>query len=241
MPSIRIVISSDNPIMRSALAALLDRVDDFEIAAEICLSSLTGFSRRSSDVLLLEVTESHVGRLGKISNNGNFPGTHAVVLVDSDPKATYIRSLFTLGAKAYVLKSSDTDDLYKAIRLAHRDRLYLDPQLGIPIAKDLLNGQGLVIENVASQLSSRETQVIREVARGFTSRAIARKLGVSQKTIQTYRARIYEKLGFRTRAEVVQYAIRNGLLLGVDAGQRSPFCGPRNDLSARILLKRKIA
>ena len=220
MPSIRVVIASDDPIIRAALAALVDRVDDFEVAAEIRLATLAGLSSKSADVLLLEVPESQLGRLERMTNWGHSARLRGVVLLDSDPKAAYIRSLFTLGVKAYVLKSSSTHDLYKAIRLAHRGHTYLDPQLGIPIAKDLLHGQGVASGNGVRHLSRREAQVIREVARGFTSKAIAQKLGVSQKTIQTYRARIYEKLELRTRADVVQYAIGNGWLLGMSASEQ---------------------
>ena len=236
MPSIRVVIASDDPIIRTALAALLEGVDDFEVAAEVRLLTVTGLSSKSFDVLLLEVPESHVGRVERIGNCWHSARLRGVVLVDSNPKSVYIRSLFTLGAKAYVLKSSNTHDLYKAIRLAHQGRSYMDPQLGIPIAKDLLNGQSVASGNGVRHLSRREAQVIREVARGFTSKAIARKFGLSQKTIQTYRARIYEKLELRTRAEVVQYAIGNGLLPGMSAKERLAAVSGK-DLSLRVLSK----
>lgn len=243
MPSIRVVVASDSPIIRTALAALLARVNDFEVAAEVRLSNLTGTPRKSSDVLLLEVPEAQVGRLGRTANSRHSEKLRAVVLVDSNPSTAYIRSLFTLGARAYVLKASETDDLYKAIRLAHRGSIFLDPQLGTPIASDLLHAHGYTSGNGFTQLSRREAQVIREVARGFTSKAIARKLGVSQKTIQTYRARIYEKLELGTRAEIVEYAIRNGLLhempAGDDGGQRLPRCRLRKELQPGTLSKRR--
>lgn len=241
MPGIRVVIASDNPIIRMSLAALLERVDDFEVRAEVRLSTLTGFPGQSSEVLLLEVPESQVARLGRIVNGRLTVGLRAVVLLDSSPKAAYIRSLFTLGAKAYVLKSSEPHDLYKAIRLAHRGRVYLDPRLETPIAKDVLHGRRDGSGDGTKQLSRREAQVIREVARGFTSEAIARKLGVSQKTIQTYRSRIYEKLELSSRAEIVQYALRNGLLLEDAASQQTPRCNLRKDSSLRALPTRKCA
>ena len=219
MPNIRIIIASDEAVIRAALAALLDGVDGFEVAAAVRLATLRGLPSKSADVLLLEVPESHVGSLGSIGSGRHSARVRGVVLLDSNPNPAYIRSLFTLGAKAYVLKSSNTRDLYKAIRLAERGHRYLDPQLAIPIANNLLHAHGAPAANGVAHLSRREAQVIREVARGFTSKAIARKLGVSQKTIQTYRSRIYEKLQLRTRAELVQYAIGNGLMLGTSGSE----------------------
>ena len=246
MPTIRVVIASDNSIIRTALAALLDRIDDFEVSASIRLSTLTTLSRRSSDVLLLEIPESQVGRLRRITTCRHAARVRAVVLLDSNPNAAYIRSVFAVGAKAYVLKSSDVHELYKAIRLAYRGRTYLDSELGMPIADDLLNGQRYVSGTGVRHLSRREAQVIREVARGFTSKAIARKLGVSQKTIQTYRARIYEKLELGTRAEIVQYALRNGLLPGMmpasdDADLRGPGSRVRKNVSLKSPSERRCA
>ncbi|PYU54705.1 MAG: hypothetical protein DMG55_30530 [Acidobacteria bacterium] len=69
----------------------------------------------------------------------------------------------------------------------------------------------------AKRLSDRESQVLKEIARGFTMRLIAKNLGVSEKTVQTYRARIYEKLELRTRADLVHYAIAHGLLNSVES------------------------
>lgn len=114
--------------------------------------------------------------------------------------------------------SADNSELYEAIRLAHRGRRYLDPRLSDSITDLLLGGASMPIRRPhAKRFSGREAQVLKEIARGFTMKLIAKNLGVSEKTVQTYRARIYEKLELRTRADLVHYAIAHGLLNSVES------------------------
>jgi len=110
------------------------------------------------------------------------------------------------------LRSARNDELYDAIRIVYRGRRYIDPRLSDSIADLLLGNLGAMRRPDVKRLSGRESQVLREIATGFTTKAIASKFGVSVKTIQTYRARIYEKLGLHTRADLVHYAIAHGML-----------------------------
>jgi DNA-binding NarL/FixJ family response regulator len=121
--------------------------------------------------------------------------------------------MLATGVKAYVLRSASNSELYEAIRAARRGRRYLDPRLSDSIAGMLLGTNDTAIRKPRTKrLSGREAQVLRKVAQGFTTKTIAEKLGVSEKTIQTYRERIYDKLELRTRADLVHYAIAHGML-----------------------------
>ena len=211
MPEIRLAIASEYPIIRTALATLLHRAQGFNVVAEVDLSNFIIAPDCQYDVFVIELTSAGPVGLERIRALMRATHTPTVVVLSSSRDTSLIRALFGMGIEAYVLKSSSIPELIKAIRVAHRGRRYVDPRLGDPIP-NLLTRHRKPNGTLHASLSGRESEVVREVARGLTSKAIARKLGVSQKTVQTYRARIYEKLSLHTRTEVVQYAIGQGML-----------------------------
>lgn len=214
MPKIRLLIASAHPIVRTALATLLKTVQDFVVVGELDLAHLVKNPLQlSPDVFLVEITESGLRGLRVVAGLMRAAPEAAVVILTSNENPSYVRSILATGAKGYVLRSASNSELYESIRIVHRGRRYIDPHLSDSIADLLLGKAGAMMRKPrVKRLSSRESQVLREIARGFTTKAIAEKLGVSEKTIQTYRARIYEKLGFHTRADLVHYAIAHGIL-----------------------------
>jgi DNA-binding NarL/FixJ family response regulator len=211
MPEIRLAIASEYPIIRTAIATLLHRAQGFNVVAEVDLSNFIIAPDRQYDVFVIELTSA--GPVGLERLGALIGVTHpaTVVVLSSSRDVSLVRSLFGMGIEAYVLKSSSISELFEAIRGVHRGRRYVDPRLGDSMPNLLARHRKPNGKRHAS-LSGRESEVVREVARGLTSKATARKLGVSQKTVQTYRARIYEKLSLHTRTEVVQYAIGHGML-----------------------------
>jgi DNA-binding NarL/FixJ family response regulator len=217
--TIRLLIASAHPIVRTALGRLLNGVRDFEVVAETDLSDLVKAAQGlSPKVFVVELTESGFVGLRVIAALMGATPDALVVILSSNENASYVRSMLAMGVRAYVLRSAGNSELYEAIRLAHRGRRYLDPRLSDSITDLLLGGASMPIRRPhAKRLSGREAQVLNEIARGFTMKLIAKSLGVSEKTVQTYRARIYEKLELRTRADLVHYAIAHGLLNSVES------------------------
>lgn len=217
--TIRLLIASAHPIVRTALGRLLNGVRDFEVVAETDLSDLVKAAQGlSPKVFVVELTESGFVGLHVIAALMRATPDALVVILSSNENASYVRSMLAMGVRAYVLRSASNSELYEAIRLAHRGRRYLDPRLSDSITDLLLGGASMPIRRPhAKRLSGREAQVLNEIARGFTMKLIAKNLGVSEKTVQTYRARIYEKLELRTRADLVHYAIAHGLLNSVES------------------------
>lgn len=214
MSKIRVLIASKQPIVRTGLGKLLSGIRDFEVVAEVDLSGIVKAAvERSPDVLLLELTEVGLVGLHTAAALMRAKTTAAVVILSSNENSSYVRSLLALGVRAYVMRSASNSELYEAIRTVHRGGRYLDPRLGDSLTDMLVGGKTAPIPKPKRNLlSRRECQVLRGVAQGFTTKAIAAKLGVSERTIQTYRQRIYEKLDLRTRADLVHYAIALGLL-----------------------------
>jgi DNA-binding NarL/FixJ family response regulator len=193
---------------------MLKGIPGFDVVGE---TDLSGSSRKAEDsaanVVLMELTETGLTGLRTVAALVHAVPGAALVILTSNENPSYIRSMLATGVKAYVLRSASNSQLYEAIRSAHRGKMYLDPRLSDSITYLLLGGNvGSVRKPHTKRLSEREAQVLREIAQGFTTKTIAQKLGVSERTIQTYRERIYEKLELRTRADLVHYAIAHGML-----------------------------
>ena len=128
--------------------------------------------------------------------------------VSMHPAAQFARRALGAGAIGYLTKDSSPEEFVKAIEDARRGRRYLGRDAG----DVLLNWTTLSIATPHDSLSDREYQVLRLLGSGQTASDIARDLGLSVKTVSTYRMRVLEKLGMRTSAELMRYAIENGLL-----------------------------
>lgn len=203
---IRIVLADDHAAMRQSLRVLLDSEADIDVIAETdSLGSVIGHVRaRRPDVLVLDVgmpnQGSGIDALNQLSREAR--DTSIVVLTMNDDPVFAKRALDN-GAVGLVLKEMADSDLPAAVREASRGRRFVSPLLA---AK--LNGG----KPEPDRLTPREREVLRLIALGHTSVEIARKLGLSPRTIETHRARIHRKLGLDTRAELVHYALRHELL-----------------------------
>ena len=128
-----------------------------------------------------------------------------IVIVTMEENPVFAQRALAAGAIGFVLKDHADEDLPEAIRLAARGEQYLSPRLALPL-DDM---QRAVSED---RLTVREVEVLRLIALGHTSVEIAHQLHLSPRTVETHRARIHRKLGVATRAELVAYALRRGLL-----------------------------
>lgn len=206
--SIRIVLADDHAAMRESLRLLLDGEADIEVIAETdSLQAVIGHVRSvRPDVLVLDLGMSDRGsgiealvRLHREASD-----TRIVVLTMNDDPA-YAKRALDNGASGLVLKEMADSDLPAAVRDASHGRRYLSPLLAAKIRGEKSGPDG-------DKLTPREREVLRLIALGHTSVEIARKLGLSPRTIETHRARIHRKLGLDTRAELVHYALRHELL-----------------------------
>jgi two-component system response regulator NreC len=215
-PKIRIMIADDHAILRSGLKLLVDSQADMEVVAEAAdgKQAIEKVRETAPDVALIDLSMPRTGgmeALQKITEHGG--KTQVVVLTMYDDPA-YLRSALAAGASGYVLKRAVDGDLLSAIRAVHRGGIFIDPSLAKVLVQDVVtNKQGRNGEaKPAKLLSDREMQVLRLVARGYSSKQIAEQILVSAKTVETYRARLLEKLGLRTRSDLVAYAVHTGLL-----------------------------
>jgi DNA-binding NarL/FixJ family response regulator len=144
------------------------------------------------------------------------PSTRVIIL-SSDEDRKHVQRALQSGARGYVLKQSGVHSLLNAIRTVVARGTYLDPTIvqGSPVAgPPAPSTPGDTAQRVDPQLSEREAEVLRFIARGYTNKEIAGQLSVTTKTIETYKARALEKLDLKTRPQIVQYAASQGWLTG---------------------------
>jgi two-component system response regulator NreC len=165
-------------------------------------------------VALLDLTMPRVGGMNALEKIArDCRNTRVLVLTMHDDPA-YLRSALAAGASGYLLKRAVDAELIAAIRAVHRGGIFVDPRLAGVLVQDVLaKGKAKASSKGTSNiLSPRELQVLGLVARGYTSAEIAKRIFVGVKTIETYRARIFEKLGLQTRSDLIRFAVQLGLL-----------------------------
>ncbi len=212
---IRVFVADDHAILRSGLRLLINAQTDMEVVgeAEDGEEAVRQVRALRPDVSIIDITMPKAGGLKAIGElTRKAPDTRVLVLTMHSESA-YLRTALSAGALGYVLKKSVDADLLGAIRAVHLGKTYVDPELANDLVRDALRGTPISSPKRREiPLSSRELQVLRAVAEGFSSRQIAAQIFVSTKTVETYRARIAEKLGLKSRAELVQFALESGML-----------------------------
>jgi two-component system response regulator NreC len=211
--NIRVMVADDHAILRSGLKMLINAQADMEVVSEAANGeqAINAIRETKPNVALMDLTMPPAGGLGAIQNIiRDFPETRVLVLTMHDDPA-YLRSVFAAGASGYVLKRSVDEELLAAIRAVHRGGTFVDPSLAGVFVKDVLVRTGTKGQP-RKVLSDRELQVLRLVAHGYSSQEISEKIFLSVKTVETYRSRFSDKLGLRTRSDVVRFAIQMGMM-----------------------------
>ena len=208
---IRAIVVDDHAVVRSGIKLLLDREDDIEVVGEAGSAKDAVFRARAlkPDVILLDVVmpgESGIDVLPNLLKES--PETKVLVLsMQDDP--SYVREAFAAGATGYVLKEAADEEVVAAVREIANGGRYVHPALGARMVA--AEAEARAAEE-ADPLSEREREVLRLLALGHTNQEIAKMLYISVRTAETHRAHIMQKLGLSTRAELVRYALSQGLL-----------------------------
>ena len=225
---IRIMIADDHAILRSGLRLLVNGQPDMEVVSEAADGEQAVQAARETrpQVALMDLTMPRARGMRSLQEIvRDCPETRILVLTMHDDPA-YLRSVFSAGASGYVLKRSVDAELLAAIRAVHRGGIFVDPSLADVFVQDVIGKRGATARPKPPKniLSDRELQVLKLVARGYSSQQIAKQLLVGVKSIETYRSRLVQKLGLRTRSDVVRFAVQMGLLTPetLEAEERRP-------------------
>jgi two-component system, NarL family, response regulator NreC len=208
---IRVLVVDDHAVVRSGLRLLIDAEEDMETVGEAGNVRDAIFEARTSnpDLILMDVVmpgESGLEGVPKLLHE--HPDVKVLILsMQDDPR--YLREAFAVGASGYVLKEAADTEVVTAIREVASGGRYVHPELGARLIAAEAEAARQAEED---PLSDREREVLRLLALGYTNQEIAKQLFISVRTAETHRAHVMQKLRLASRAELVRYAIAQGLL-----------------------------
>jgi two-component system response regulator NreC len=218
MEKIRLLVVDDHPVVRAGLRTLLGAQADMEVIGEADdgAMAITYAQRLKPDVVVMDIAmEGMNGLVATREIRKRLPQTKVLVLTMHENEE-YLRQMLEAGATGYVLKQAVDTELAVAIRAVQRGEVYLYSSFTRVLLADLVQKEEEEEESAEQDsydlLSPREREVLRMVALGYTNQQIADQLYLSVKTVETYRARLMEKLELRSRSALVRYALRRGLL-----------------------------
>jgi two-component system response regulator NreC len=207
---ISVFIVDDHAVLRSGLRLLIDGEPDMRVVGEAPngFAALEALADQCPDVLLLDISMPGISGIEVINRIRRQPEpTPKILILTMHPEADYLRPALDAGASGYVVKSVADDELLDAIRTVYRGFSYLTPE-----AVAVLLDDRLATHAPEEILSEREIEVLRRVAYGYTNSEIGDQLFLSPKTVDTYRRRVMQKLELDSRADLVDYALKHGLL-----------------------------
>ena len=205
---IDVIIADDHSIVRDGIRTVLERQEgEFRIVAEVAdvPIMIREVAEHKPDLLTLDLTMPGGSSLAALPSCFIAHPTLAVAILTMREDPEYARQALRAGARSYVLKEAEPEELLQAFRMAVAGESYLHPRLGAL----MVTNENTAADDVA--LSDREREVVRLIAAGFTNPEIAEQLQVGERTVKTYRARAIEKLGFSSRAEITAYVRRLSL------------------------------
>ena len=212
MDPIRVLVVDDHAVLREGICALLAQHVDIRVVGQASngIQALEQVEALQPHIVLMDITMPEMDGLEATRQiKARWPQTRVLVLTQHENKE-YALPLLQAGASGYVLKKGGGGELVEAIRAVHTEGAFLHPSVAREMMDRALE-QDAGAAN-APRLTEREREVLRMVAEGLSSREIADQLCLSAKTVITHRANIMEKLGVHNRAELVKYAIREGLV-----------------------------
>ncbi|HEX2510610.1 MAG TPA: response regulator transcription factor [Microvirga sp.] len=208
---ISVLVVDDHRIFRSGIKRLLSDEPDIRVTDEAAngTEALAKIRQRPFDVVMLDINMTGRSGLEAIAClRGEAPAT-PILIVSMYPEEQYAAVALKAGARGYVSKDADPEDLVAAIREVCRGRIYVSPHFG---ASMLLREKSGARGPPHFDLSAREQQIMTEIVKGRSLTRIGEQMFLSVKTVSTYRRRILEKLGLRSNAELVRYALRHRVI-----------------------------
>lgn len=211
--SLKILIADDHGVLRAGLRALLNTDASFQVIGEASdgVQALRLAQELSPDVVLADISMPGLSGIEIARQLREAHSLTAVLILTVHEDKSLLREAIQAGASGYILKRAVESELMDAIRAVARGDLYVHPAMTRALLADAT--PSTTTSTVAADaLSSRELDVLRLVAQGYTNRQIADDLHLSIRTVENHRANLMDKLQLRSRVELVRYATENNLL-----------------------------
>lgn len=210
----RILLADDHAVVRRGLKMVLDAEPDLEVTAEASdgAEAVELATAGDLDLAILDVTMPRLTGIQAARRIAQLkPGLRTLILSMHDNERYFFEAL-RAGASGYVLKSVADRDLVEACRATIRGESFIYPGAVTALVRDYLERVAGGEQPPDDPLTPRESEIVKLIAEGNTTREIAQLLVISEKTVERHRANILEKLGMRDRVDLTRYAIRRGLV-----------------------------
>ncbi len=207
MDKLRIVLADDHGVVRDGLRMLINAQHDLEVIGEVAdgEAAFAMIRRLRPDVAIIDISMPLMNGIEVISQLSQMNDDTKLLTLTANEDRGYMQQLLKLGSDGYLLKRSAADELIKAIHTVATGGRYLDPSIIDNLVDKMSTAPSA--DAVTVVLSDREEEVLRLIAQGYANKEIATKIGISMKTVETYKARSMLKLGLRGRADIVRYAV----------------------------------
>ncbi len=213
-PQTTILLADDHAVLRAGLRLLLSQEAHLEVVgeAESGLETLRLAEELQPDLILLDISMPGLNGLEAIGLLRKRAPQARILILTMHDDVHYLRRALQNGASGYVLKKAADVELLSAIQAVMQGEIYVHSSMTRSLLEDILPPSQSTDPEQWDSLSEREKEVLRLVAYGYTAQEIADQLGLSVKTIETYRARGMEKLGLSSRAALVRFALSKGII-----------------------------
>jgi DNA-binding NarL/FixJ family response regulator len=203
---IRVLLAEDHSIVRAGLERLLGTTDDIEVvaSAEDGAQAVELAAEHEPDVVLMDISMPHLNGIEATKQIVEANGDVQVVVLTSFADRPQIVAALDAGAVGYLLKDAEPEEVIRGVRAAAKRESPFAPK----VARTLLDARA---ERPGAQLSERELEVLRCVAKGLPNKLIARNLGISEKTVKAHLTRIYQQIGVTDRTQAALWARERGL------------------------------
>ncbi len=206
----KILIVDDHPLMRKGLAMTLDAEPDLNVCGQVADAeeALSALETYNPDLAIVDISLPGMSGLELIKHMQALrPDLHTLVVSRHD-EALYAERAIRAGARGYVMKLEASDMIVKAVRRVLRGGIYVSEEINERLLLGLAAGRQELAQSPLEVLSDRELEVFELTGRGLGTREIAERLHLSVKTVESYRARIKDKLNLKTAAELMQHAVQ---------------------------------
>lgn len=211
MTVIRVLIADDHGVVAEGLKHLVEAQKDMQVIALVGdgREAVRVAKEEQPDIVLMDLSMPEMNGADATSAIHERDPKCRVIVLSMYSEREYVRRALKAGAAGYVIKRSASAELVEAIRAVHAGQRYLSPRVADVVIEDQPGGGR---DDPLARLSAREREVLQLLAEGKTGAQIAERLKLSQKTVETYRARLVEKLGIRDLAGLVRFAIQRGIV-----------------------------
>ena len=206
---IRVLLADDHKILRKGVRMLIDSQPDMEVVGEAKTGreAIEEARKLKPDIVVMDVSMPELNGIEGTRQICDELTQTKVIALSMHKDSVYVRETLRAGARGYLVKDSEDDDLVKAIRSVHRGEAFLSPAISDAVLTDYRKH----VSNPVDLLTSREREILTMIAEGKANKEIANTLNLSVYTVESHRGSVMEKLNLHNTGDIVRFAIRNGL------------------------------